>query len=123
MDRMEIMKQLGNETRLRLVVLLLGRELCVCELEEILGERQVNITKHLNKLKEAGIVTVRREKQRGFHTVSAGLLAETALIEYLRVLRARVARLVEDEAHFHRHEAIKDQHIYVCNMYKKETLT
>ena len=123
MNPTEWLKQLSHETRLRLVVLLLERELCVCELEEILGERQVNITKHLNKLKDTGMVTVRREKQRGFHTVSETLHAETALIEYLRSLRTRVPQLLEDETRFHQHETVKDQNIYVCNMFKKETLS
>jgi ArsR family transcriptional regulator, arsenate/arsenite/antimonite-responsive transcriptional repressor len=54
-------KALGDETRLRIVALLSHGELCVCHLEDALGLTQPNASRQLAVLKQAGIVTGRRE--------------------------------------------------------------
>ncbi|HEV2720840.1 MAG TPA: metalloregulator ArsR/SmtB family transcription factor [Thermoanaerobaculia bacterium] len=55
------MQALGDKTRLRLLNLLAGGELCVCYLVEILGESQPKISRHLGTLRHAGVVAARRE--------------------------------------------------------------
>lgn len=57
-------KALGEPTRLTILRLLVERELCVCDLEEILQMSQPRISQHLKVLKQAGLVTERREAQR-----------------------------------------------------------
>ena len=52
---------LADLTRLRLLNLMVGREVCVCYLVEILGQSQPKISRHLASLRKAGIVTARRE--------------------------------------------------------------
>jgi ArsR family transcriptional regulator len=52
---------LADRTRLRLLNLMRGREVCVCYFVEILGESQPKISRHLAYLRKAGIVRVRRE--------------------------------------------------------------
>jgi ArsR family transcriptional regulator len=52
---------LAEETRLRIVQLLSGGELCVCELQAELRASQSRLSFHLKKLKDAGLVTDRRE--------------------------------------------------------------
>lgn len=59
-----ILKALGEPTRLRIVRLLAERELCVCELEEIMDMSQPRISQHLKVLKQAGLIKERREAQR-----------------------------------------------------------
>jgi len=59
-----IFKALGEPTRLRIVRLLAEKELCVCELEEIMNMSQPRISQHLKVLKQAGLVKERREAQR-----------------------------------------------------------
>jgi ArsR family transcriptional regulator len=55
---------LANTTRLRCLLLLLRHgELCVCELTHVIGAAQPNISRHLAQLREAGLVTDRREGQ------------------------------------------------------------
>jgi ArsR family transcriptional regulator len=54
-------KALSDETRLRVVKLLEGGELCVCELMEVLDMSQPRISRHLSVLKNAGLVDDRRE--------------------------------------------------------------
>ncbi|MGD0859218.1 MAG: metalloregulator ArsR/SmtB family transcription factor [Terracidiphilus sp.] len=52
---------LADDTRLRLLNLMAGREVCVCYFVEILGQSQPKISRHLAYLRKAGIVAARRE--------------------------------------------------------------
>lgn len=52
---------LADRTRLRLLNLMDGKEVCVCYFVEILGQSQPKISRHLAYLRRAGIVTARRE--------------------------------------------------------------
>lgn len=52
---------LAETTRLRLLNLMAGREVCVCYFVEILGQGQPKISRHLAYLRRAGIVSARRE--------------------------------------------------------------
>jgi ArsR family transcriptional regulator, arsenate/arsenite/antimonite-responsive transcriptional repressor len=60
MKLVEIYRCLCDETRLRLLHLLLQGPLCVCHFQGILGEPQVKISKHLGYLKTRGLVTAKR---------------------------------------------------------------
>lgn len=117
---MRILKAISNDTKLRLMSLLINNELCVCEFEEILGLRQVNISKNLISLKEAGIVDVRREKQRGFYYLTESFLENSLLVDHIRLLKDKEELLKTDFKLFLAHEEVKDGNIYVCNAYKKE---
>lgn len=51
-----------HDTRLRCLLLLLEyEELCVCELTHAIGAAQPHMSRHLGQLREAGLVTDRRE--------------------------------------------------------------
>lgn len=52
---------LGDNTRLRLLNLMGDQEICVCYFVEILGQSQPKISRHLAYLRNAGIVTTRRD--------------------------------------------------------------
>jgi ArsR family transcriptional regulator len=52
---------LGDRTRLRLLNLLSGGEVCVCHLVDVLGESQPKISRHLAYLRRAEVVSARRE--------------------------------------------------------------
>jgi len=54
-------KALSDETRLRIYLLLLKSELCVCELVNILNMEQSRISHSVRILKEADLVNNRRE--------------------------------------------------------------
>lgn len=60
-DLVTLFQALGDMTRLRLLNLLSGGELCVCYLVEILGESQPKISRHLGYLRRAGVVAARRD--------------------------------------------------------------
>ena len=52
---------LGDNTRLRLLNLMGDQEICVCYFVEILNQPQPKISRHLAYLRNAGIVTARRD--------------------------------------------------------------
>jgi len=57
----KLCRALSDETRLRIYLLLLKGELCVCELVNILNMQQSRISHSLRILKEAGLVDNQRE--------------------------------------------------------------
>jgi ArsR family transcriptional regulator len=60
-DLPKFFQALGDTTRLRLLNLMGEREVCVCYFVEILGGPQPKISRHLAYLRNAGIVSARRE--------------------------------------------------------------
>ena len=62
MEKMgKLFRALADETRLRIYLLLLKGELCVCELVDILNMEQSRISHSLRILREASLVDDRRE--------------------------------------------------------------
>ena len=61
MELISIYECLCDPTRLRLLNLLNVRPLCVCHFQELLGEPQVKISKHLAYLRKRGLVEAERE--------------------------------------------------------------
>lgn len=57
----EFFSALADPTRLRLLALVQDREVCVCYLQEVLGTSQPKVSRHLAYLRQAGLVTARRE--------------------------------------------------------------
>ncbi len=62
-DIVYILKALADENRIRILNLLKNRELCVCDIEAVLGIKQSNTSRHLNKLKMAGIIVSAKKSQ------------------------------------------------------------
>lgn len=57
----EFYKALGDETRLKIIQMLLGHEMCVCEIIDKLDMSQPAISHHLKILRQAGLVKDSRE--------------------------------------------------------------
>ena len=60
-DLVRMFAALADPTRLRLLNLMNGREVCVCYFVEILKQGQPKISRHLAYLRKAGIVSARRD--------------------------------------------------------------
>ncbi|KUO73541.1 MAG: transcriptional regulator [Clostridia bacterium BRH_c25] len=60
-------KVLSDETRIRILIMLYHKKLCVCELCGILEEPQPKISKHLAKLRDMGYVKDERQEQFIFY--------------------------------------------------------
>lgn len=52
----KVFKALSDETRVRILKMLEGRPLCVCEIQHVLKGSQPNVSHHLKTLYEAGLV-------------------------------------------------------------------
>ena len=57
----QFFKSLSDETRLRILHLLLYGELCICDLIEVLELSQSKVSRHMAYLKHSGLVNDRRE--------------------------------------------------------------
>ena len=58
---MNITKALADENRIRTLLVLRKRELCVCQITELFGLAPSTISKHLSILSQAGLVKSRKE--------------------------------------------------------------
>ncbi|WP_135550240.1 ArsR/SmtB family transcription factor [Paenibacillus cymbidii] len=58
----ETFKLLGDKSRLTILALLREKDMCVCDIVDILEMSQPSISQHLRKLKDAGLV---RESRKG----------------------------------------------------------
>jgi DNA-binding transcriptional ArsR family regulator len=65
---MNLTKALADATRLRLLLALRRRELCVCQLTELLGLAPSTVSKHLSVLYQAGLVDARKEGRWMFYS-------------------------------------------------------
>jgi ArsR family transcriptional regulator len=75
---------LSDETRLRILERLRAGERCVCELTDALDAAQSRLSFHLKVLKDAGLVTDRREGRWMYYTIERESLGEMAeLLETL----------------------------------------
>lgn len=62
MDLVQIYQCFCDRTRLRILHLLTQTPLCVCHFQEVLGESQVKVSKHLGYLRERGMVVAERKQ-------------------------------------------------------------
>ncbi|HYU01784.1 MAG TPA: metalloregulator ArsR/SmtB family transcription factor [Gemmatimonadales bacterium] len=65
---------LSDETRLEVVRLLSHGERCVCELQNVLDAAQSRLSFHLRVLKDAGLVTDRREGRWVYYALNRASL-------------------------------------------------
>jgi len=74
-------KALSDETRLRILNLLLERECCVCEVMQVLDISQTRASRNLTILYEAGFLKLRREGLWALYSID-----ESGLKDYHRDL-------------------------------------
>jgi ArsR family transcriptional regulator, arsenate/arsenite/antimonite-responsive transcriptional repressor len=67
---------LSDATRLAILEMLRGGERCVCDLQEDLDAAQSKLSFHLKVLKDAGLVSDRREGRWSYYTIVPQALAE-----------------------------------------------
>jgi len=76
----DIFKALGDETRLRILSLVIKREACLCEIEKVLNLTQFNTSRHLSCLKRAGIIESRKSAQWVYFTISENFIKKHGLL-------------------------------------------
>lgn len=89
----ELFSLLSDETRLRCLILLLkGGELCVCEINQIIGGIQPKISRHLALLRTSGLVSDERRGQWVYYSLNQ-LLPDWAK----RILESTLESLMKQE--------------------------
>jgi len=93
----QLFKALSEETRLRIIALLLAGELCVCDLMAVLDMPQSTISRHLSYLLHAGWVEGERRGVWMYYQLA--VCQDTLQSDLLAVLTDHLAkqpRVVED---------------------------
>jgi ArsR family transcriptional regulator len=72
-DVVKIFKALSDPTRMRIVLLLMRRELCVCELMFVLEMEQSRVSHHMRVLRDAGLAEDVRDGRWIIYRVPEGL--------------------------------------------------
>jgi ArsR family transcriptional regulator len=89
----ELCNALADEARVEIVVRLLDGEKCVCDLQDALDAGQSRLSYHLKVLKEAGLVTDRREGRWSYYTLERDAFLEIEqMITGLRPKASRAMR-------------------------------
>lgn len=65
----ELFKMFGDPTRLKLLAALLGQEMCVCDLSELLGLSQSAVSHQLRLLRTSRLVKNRREGKSVYYSL------------------------------------------------------
>jgi DNA-binding transcriptional ArsR family regulator len=76
-DCVPALKAIGEETRVRIVELLLENPLGVDEIAEKLGVSQYNVSKHLRILREAGLLNVQKHGRRRLYALPDDIRRQT----------------------------------------------
>jgi ArsR family transcriptional regulator len=105
-ETLGILRAAAEETRLRILALLLDGELSVSDLTDILGQSQPRISRHLKLLVEAGLVERHREGAWAFFRLTDRGVASRILHPLLDGLDRSDPRLADDRS---RLEAVRAQ--------------
>lgn len=65
----ELFKMFGDTTRIRIMCVLFQRELCVCEIAELLEMGQSAISHQLRLLRNAHLVKVKRDGKQSYYSL------------------------------------------------------
>ncbi|MCC5831093.1 MAG: winged helix-turn-helix transcriptional regulator [Phycisphaeraceae bacterium] len=67
---MDITKALGDQTRVRILLMLRDGELCLCQVIEVLNLAPSTISKHVDLLRRAGLIEMRKEGRWHYYRLS-----------------------------------------------------
>jgi ArsR family transcriptional regulator len=111
--RAQIFKALGDETRLRIMGLLIdGKELCVCDIMAALDLPQSTVSRHLSNLRNAGLVNDRRQGiWMNYKINQKDIEHASALLDLLAKMLGDLEQTVEDQRLLNEHLETKKQQI------------
>jgi ArsR family transcriptional regulator, arsenate/arsenite/antimonite-responsive transcriptional repressor len=110
----DIFKALAEESRLRILTLLMQDEMCVCEIEECLKMTQSNVSRHLTALKNSGILDSNKKAQWTYYKISDNFKEENEKL-WLYLLK-KLKELPNYQADLDEYQKCKEQDI--CNVNK-----
>ena len=68
-DLAELFRVFGDSTRIKILYVLFESEMCVCDIAQLLGMKQSAISHQLKNLKQARLITSRREGKSVFYSL------------------------------------------------------
>lgn len=80
-SKARLFKALGDEVRLKVLHLVSKREVCVCDLMELLGMPQGTLSHHLAVLHQAGLVTARKQGRWNYYQATSLAKGPLAVFE------------------------------------------
>lgn len=78
----DLFKSFGDSTRMKILYALSVSEMCVCALAELLGMEQSAISHQLQKLRQAKLVTSRREGKTVYYTLDDDHVRELVAVGF-----------------------------------------
>ncbi|MCD8553366.1 metalloregulator ArsR/SmtB family transcription factor [Seleniivibrio sp.] len=104
----EIIKSIADRNRLRMVLMLNKRPMCVCELDTVLGIALSTISAHLKQMRSAGVITSEKDGRWVIYRVS-----DDSSIRM--IVNALALQLADDKQIMQDYEAIADITREVCS--------
>lgn len=87
----DAMKLLGDRNRMTIIALLQVKELCVCEIVDVLKTSQPNISQHMRKLRDGGLVKETRRGQWVYYSLD--IADKPYIADVLRHVPSQAARI------------------------------
>jgi DNA-binding transcriptional ArsR family regulator len=88
-ELLAIAKALADENRLRILAVLKGHELCLCQIVELLGLATSTVSRHMAILNQAQLVTARKDGRWAYFQLANGeapLAAKESIAVVLKAL-------------------------------------
>ena len=98
----DVLKALADETRLRMLSLLAeSDDLCGCELEAVLELQQSNASRHLSRLRSAGVLGALKSGQWVHYTLSPPQTYAEVIRRVIETARSEDERFMRDLQRMH----------------------
>lgn len=111
----DIFKALSEESRLRILALLMEREMCVCEIEACLSLTQSNASRHLTILKKCGLLESYKVAQWAYYRIDEDFKKNN--IELWMYLQNRLKEILTYQLDCDEYKKCKAQDL--CNLDKR----
>jgi ArsR family transcriptional regulator len=95
----EILKSLSHQNRIRIINLLKQQQLCVCELENIMGVNQSNASRHLRKLKQVNLIKGNKKAQWIYYSLNKDLFNQHNFLQSILEDELDLLAICQDDNH------------------------
>ena len=114
-DILSITKALSDETRVRALMVLVGGELCLCQIIETLGLAPSTVSKHMSILRNAGLVETRKQARWIYYRlVDRESQSEYAILNWLEKHLKKDKRISDDIKKLRRIRKISKNELCGC---------
>lgn len=102
-----LFKALSEESRLRILAILMERDMCVCEIEVCLNMTQSNASRHLTALKNSGILDCYKQAQWTYYKISEKFKTDDhELWSYLQRILPKIPTYQKDQDETNKYKGI-----------------